>query len=131
MENVESLLKTALAEVEQLLSSKTVIGEPITIDGNTLIPLVSIGFGYGAGGGSGKGDEPMKGEGTGASTGGGGGIKPVAIIIVNKDGVRLEPIVSGTATAFEKIAEVVGKCMESHTPCKGETKAESKHAPCS
>ena len=131
MDDVESLLKTALSEVEQMLSSKTVIGEPITIEGNTLIPLVSIGFGYGAGGGSGKSDEPMKGEGSGAGTGGGGGIKPVAIIIVNKDGVRLEPIKGAADTTFEKIGEVIGKCMESHTPGKSETKAEGKHASCS
>lgn len=134
MENVEALLKAALGEVEQMLSTKTVIGEPITIEGNTLIPLVSIGFGYGAGGGSGKGDEPMKGEGTGAGTGGGGGIRPVAIIIINKDGVRVEPIVSGAASAFEKIGEAIGKCMKHHGPgkCKEkcEEKAEGKHTPC-
>lgn len=131
MDNVESLLKTALAEVEQMLNTKTVIGEPITIEGNTLIPLVSIGFGYGAGGGSGKGDEPMKGEGSGAGTGGGGGIRPVAIIIINKDGVRVEPIKSGATSAFEKIGDAIGKCMESHTPGKEEKKGKSKHAPCS
>jgi len=130
MENVESLLKTALAEVEQMLNTNTVIGEPITIEGNTLIPLVSIGFGYAAGGGSGKGDEPMKGEGTGTGTGGGGGIRPVAIIIINKDGVRVEPIKSGTNTAFEKIGEAIAKCMASHTPKGDDDKGKSKQAPC-
>jgi len=131
MENVESLLKTSLAEIEQMLCSKTVIGDPITIEGNTIIPLVSVGFGYGAGGGSGKSDEPMKGEGSGAGTGGGGGIKPVAIIIVNKDGVRLEPIKGAATTTFEKIGDVISKCMDSHTPAKSDTKDEGKHEPCS
>lgn len=118
MENVETLLKTALAEVEKMLNSKTVIGEPITVEGNTLIPLVSIGFGFGAGGGSGKGDDPMKGEGAGAGTGGGGGVKPVAIVIINKDGVRVEPIKGGVASAFEKLGEAAGKCMEACAPGK-------------
>ncbi len=130
MDNVEALLKTALAEVEQMLSTKTVIGEPVTIEGHTLIPLVSIGFGYGAGGGSGKGDDPMKGEGAGAGTGGGGGVRPVAIIIINKDGVRVESIKGGATIAFEKIGEAIGKCMESHTPGKSAEKGEGKHGPC-
>jgi uncharacterized spore protein YtfJ len=72
----------------------------------------------------------MKGEGAGAGTAGGGGIKPVAIIIINKEGVRVEAIKGGAATAFEKIGEAIGKCMESHTPGKGKEKGEGKHGPC-
>ena len=53
MEDVEKLLKTAMGEIERMLNTKTVVGEPITIEGNTLIPLVSVGFGFGAGGGTG------------------------------------------------------------------------------
>lgn len=116
MENVENLVKTALSEIERLLSTKTVVGEPITAEGNTIIPLISIGFGFGAGGGTGKGTGPAKaigsGEGTGGGTGGGGGIRPVAIIIINKDGVRVEPIKGGTASVLEKVGEVVSKALE-------------------
>ncbi|HLV02496.1 MAG TPA: spore germination protein GerW family protein, partial [Acidobacteriota bacterium] len=75
MEHVTELLKTALGEIERVLNTKTVVGEPITIEENTLIPLISIGFGFGAGGGSGKADKAA-GEGLGGGTGGGGGIKP-------------------------------------------------------
>lgn len=124
MENVELLLKTALGEVEKMLNTKTVVGEPITVEGNILIPLVSVGFGFGAGGGSGKGDAPMKGEGAGAGTGGGGGVKPVAIVIINKDGVRVEPIKGSAASALDKIGEVIGKCMGNHS-CSASV--EEKH----
>ena len=72
MEDVEKLMKTSLAEIERLLNSKTVIGDPITVEGNTLIPLVSIGFGFGAGGGTGPTMEGDKNLGVGAGTGGGG-----------------------------------------------------------
>ena len=54
MEHVESLLKATLAEIERLLSTRTVVGEPINIEGQTIIPLVAVGFGFGAAGGSGK-----------------------------------------------------------------------------
>ncbi len=120
MQELEGLIKTSLAEIERLLSAKTVVGEPMTIEGNTIIPLISIGFGFGGGGGSGKGDKQGKGEGIGGGVGGGVGIKPVAIIIVNKDGVTLAPIVGGAATVVEKIGEVIAKVIEK----RGEKKKE-------
>ena len=51
MEHVENLLKATLAEVERLLNTRTVVGEPTTIEGHTIIPLVAIGFCFGGGGG--------------------------------------------------------------------------------
>jgi uncharacterized spore protein YtfJ len=112
MDHVESLLKATLAEIERLLTTRTVVGEPITIEGNTLIPLVAVGFGFGAGGGSGKEQKKVSGEGQGAGSGGGGGVRPVAIIIVNKDGVRVEGVRRGAATMVEKVGEAVGKILE-------------------
>lgn len=112
MEHVKDVLKTSLEELERVLDTKTVVGEPIVIEGNTLIPLISIGFGFGAGGGTGK-SEKGDDEGVGAGTGGGGGIRPVALVIINKDGdVRVESIKSGMASAFEHIGEAVGKAMQ-------------------
>ena len=108
MEDVEKLIKTAMSELERMLSTKTVVGEPITIEGNTIIPLVSVGFGFGAGGGSGKMKAGEAGEGIGGGTGGGGGIKPIALIIINKDGVRVEAIKGAATSVLEKVAETIG-----------------------
>ncbi len=112
MEDVEGLLKTAMGEIERMLNTKTVVGEPITIEGNTLIPLISVGFGFGAGGGTGKVKTAEAGEGTGGGTGGGGGVKPVALVIINKDGVRLEPIKGAATSVLEKLAETIGKAAQ-------------------
>jgi len=113
MENIEKLFDKAVGEIERMLNSKTVVGEPIKIDGNTLIPLVNVGFGFGVG--SGEGTEPAKGTGHGGGTGGGGGVKPVALIVINDQGVHVESIKSGAASAFEKIAETVGKAAAAKT----------------
>lgn len=107
--DVEKLFGTAVNEIERMLNSKTVVGDPITIEENTLIPLVSVGFGFGVGGG--EGADPKKCSGTGGGTGGGGGIKPVALIVINKDGVRIESIKGGTASVLEKVAEIAGKAV--------------------
>src|SRR5689334_21464264 len=91
MENFETCLKTALAEIEKVLTTRTVVAEPVNINGTTIIPLISVGFGFG--GGSGAGKSKTADEGAGNGLGGGGGAKPVAVIIVDKDGgVRVEPV---------------------------------------
>jgi uncharacterized spore protein YtfJ len=107
MEDIDKLFDKAVGEIERMLNSKTVVGESITVGGNTLIPLVSVGFGFGAG--AGKGSDPKQGSGQGGGTGGGGGVKPVALIIINDEGVRVEPIKSGSASVLEKFAESIGK----------------------
>jgi uncharacterized spore protein YtfJ len=112
MEHVENLLKATLAEVERLLNTRTVVGEPITSEGHTIIPLVAIGFCFGGGGGSGKQPKTLNMEGLGAGSGGGGGVKPVAVVIINKDGVRVEPVRKGAATMVEKVGEAVGKILD-------------------
>ncbi|MFO7593762.1 MAG: spore germination protein GerW family protein [Pseudomonadota bacterium] len=107
MEEVEKLFDKAVSEIERMLNTKTVVGEPITVEGNTLIPLINVGFGFAVGGG--EGNDPQKGSGHGGGTGGGGGVKAVALIIINADGVRVEPIKTGTTSVLEKLAETVGK----------------------
>ncbi len=113
METIENLFDKAVGEIERMLNTKTVVGEPITAEGNVLIPLVSVGFGFGVG--SGQGSEPKKGSGEGGGTGGGGGVKPVALVIINADGVRVEPIKSGAASALVGVAEAIGKAATSKT----------------
>ena len=104
---VENLFDKAVGEIERMLNTKTVVGDPIKIDDTTLIPLVNVGFGFGVGGG--EGSEPQKGTGHGGGTGGGGGVKPVALVIIKENLVRVEPIKSGTASVLETVAETIGK----------------------
>lgn len=112
MEDVNKLLKTAVEDIERLLNSKTVIGDPITVEGATIVPLVSIGFGFGAGGASRK---PAKeGEDVAGGTGAGGGVKPVAVVVVSKDGVKLQSLSGGgMISMFEKVVDTVGKTIAS------------------
>lgn len=112
MEELDSLFKTTLAEFERMLSTKTVIGEPFDVRGNTIVPLVAVGFGFGGGGGAGEDQKAAKAKGSGLGTGAGGGVKPVALIIVDKDGhVRVEPIRSA-ASVVEKFGEAVARVVE-------------------
>jgi len=126
MEDVEKLVMTTLGEIEKVLSTKTVVGEPITVEGTTLIPLISVGFGFGAGGGSGKGEIKKPGEGGGGATAGGAGVKPIAVIIIDKEGARIEPIRGGMATVIEKLGETVPEMVGKFAEKWGERKKEGQ-----
>jgi len=114
LEDVEKLLRTTADELEKMLSSKTVMGEPVTIGDVTIVPLRSAGFWFGTGGLVGKGGETakMEGEGSGAGTGGAGGVKPVAVLIIDKHGVRIEAMKGSLAQMAEQVKEVVPTVSE-------------------
>lgn len=110
MEQPDTLLKTALDEIDRLLTTKTVVGEPITIGDNTIVPLVAVGFGFGGG----AGEDPRSGgaKGAGSGAGGGGGIRPIALVVVDKDGrVKVEPV-KATASIVEKVGDAVVRAVE-------------------
>ena len=126
MEETQNLVKTTMEEMKEMLSAERVVGEPIVVGGNTIIPLVSVGFGFGGGGGTGKGGKSEKetGEDRGGGTGGGGGVKPVAVIIVSEEGVRVEAIKGAVSSLAESVSDLVGKVMEKRAAGKGEGKEE-------
>ena len=126
MEAVENLVKTALGEIEKVLTTRTVVGEPINIQGRTLIPLVSVGFGFGAGAGESKGDGRRMGEGSGGGTGGGGWVRPMALVIIDKDGVKVEGVRGGLASAVEKFAEVLPEAIQKGMEAKERMMKEKK-----
>lgn len=106
--SVENIIKEVTSELERMVNTKTVIGEPVEAAGKTIIPVIKVSFGFGSGGGEGKGD---KGE-TGFGGGGGAGakIEPIAFIVVSEDEARLLTI-SGK-TNFGKIIESVPEVID-------------------
>jgi uncharacterized spore protein YtfJ len=113
MEVVSDITKSTLAEIEKILTTRTVVGEPMTVEGVTLIPLISIGFGFGAGGGSGKGEMKQKGEGSMGGTGGGAWVRPVALVVIDKEGnVKIESVRRGLSSIMEKVTDTVPKVVE-------------------
>ena len=77
-------------QLEGFVGTKTVVGEPITAGGTTLIPLVDVNFGMGGGSGSAPEDGgekakkgPVSGGGMGAS------IKPSAVLVITDGNVQL------------------------------------------
>lgn len=124
MQDIESLVKLSLTEIENILNTKTVVGEPTQIGETTIIPLLSVGFGFGAGGGTGQTGTQKStsnsGEGTGLGVGGGGGVKPVAMIIIDSSGVRVEPVKGTAASAVDSIAAAIAQAVDKSSSRKSE-----------
>jgi len=100
-EKIEKPAATGSIEqiVSQLVSNAhvdSVFGRPIERDGATIIPCSEIAVGFGMGSGTGPVDE--RGNKTGSGGGGGGGSqgRPIAVIVMTKEGVRIEPILDLT-----------------------------------
>lgn len=123
MTEVEALLKATIGEMERLLATKTVIGEPITAGGKTVIPLLSVGAGFGAGAGAGKED-----EGTSGGAGGGFGIKPVAVIIIEEESVRVEPVEKKPGSLIEQLADKIPSLIKKEIDEREERKGRDKEA---
>ena len=73
-------------------SVASVFGAPIVANGQTLIPIASAAYGFGMGAGSAAG-ETSEGS-ANAGLGGGSGYlaRPIAMAVVDADGVHIEPI---------------------------------------
>lgn len=114
-EEIQRLVKTTLEEIERILSTRAVVGEPITVEGNILIPLISIGFGFGGGGMAGKSMKDREGGGTGV--GGGGFVRPVAVVVVAKDGtIKVEPARGIIVPVTERVIDLVSKVVDRRWP---------------
>jgi uncharacterized spore protein YtfJ len=108
MDGLAEIIKTITGEMNKSLSAKTAVGDPIAAEGKTIIPLVSVGAGFGAGSGSGK--DPAS---TGSGGGGAVGIKPVAVIVIDHEGVRVERLAEAKHSLIEHLVESVPRFVES------------------
>lgn len=86
-DKVKDLVRTSLDKVKELSDADTIIGDPIKLDGVTIIPVSKVSYGFAAGGS----DLPSKSSSElfGGGTGGGVTIQPIAFIVVANGDVKL------------------------------------------
>jgi uncharacterized spore protein YtfJ len=95
--------KSATQTLEQTMNrlvdsvkTEAVFGQPVQRDGITIIPCSEVSLGLGLGGGN----KPHQQE-AGENMSGGGGVseRPIAVIVVTHNGVRVQPIPNVTKIA--------------------------------
>jgi uncharacterized spore protein YtfJ len=106
LSDVEVLLKATFGEMMKVMAAKTVVGDAVTVGDKTVIPLVTVGMGFGAGSVEGKAGS------LNGAAGGGVGIKPIGVIIMDSDGVRIEHVSSALPSAVDRLTEAVPKIID-------------------
>lgn len=112
--SAENIVKSIVEELEHMIETKTIIGEPITAAGKTVIPITKVSFGFGGGGGlCGTGGSD---KGSGGGGGAGAKVEPVAFLVISDDDVKLisisgkddmmTTILGAMPQVFEKVASL-------------------------
>ena len=126
---VEEMIKTITEEITEMISTKTVVGEHITIEGRTIIPVTKVSFGFGSGGGEGSTNDKDKGTGSGGGGGGGAVITPIAFLVMTEDDIKLLTIKDKGALAqlTDILPDMMDKCktiVEERKAAKSEQNEE-------
>ena len=120
MQDPNTMIEQLVTEVKGIIERRSILGEAVSVGDVTIIPVASYGFGFGGGAGAGS-DPGSKEQGSGGGAGAGGGIKPVALIIIDKDGARIEKVQSGKASLAETIAAAAQQITEKKSGEKKES----------
>lgn len=99
--NIKNIMETTMEKIRAMVDADTVIGDPIVVDGTTIIPISKVSFGLATGGSDfgGKGNSPMFGGGGGA----GMSIVPVAFMVIRAGEVKMLQIYKDETAANKAI----------------------------
>jgi len=120
---VQDVLRQLAEDMKQFAKTETIFGEPIEIQGNTVIPVCKMSIGYGGGGGEAEGTDEKKRGGKGAGAGAGAGVKiePAALIIAKEGEVSVVGI-RAKGSKLEALLEMIPEAIEKLKAKKTKTK---------
>ncbi len=122
----EQIIKTLMDEIKAIARTETILGQPITVGGATIIPVCRIMLGFGAGGGEGEMEE-KKGGGSGGGGGGGVKVEPAAFVVIRGEEVTVMGARPGKLEGlFEAVPGIIEKIQKARKGKKEEEKEESQ-----
>ncbi len=96
--STKELIESAVDHLRTSASVKTVYGEPVVVDGKTIIPVAKVAYGFGGGTGTKKAPGPAAEEGkepaggaSGEGAGGGVAAKPVGVVEITGEETKFVP----------------------------------------
>lgn len=106
---IGDLMSTTIEKLQEMVSSNTIVGEPIRTDDVTLIPISKISIGFGTGGSdfSTKNQRPERANSFGGGGGGGVNVTPVGFLVVKGESVKFLPIGMPANNSIDRVVEMV------------------------
>lgn len=125
---VEGVMGVSMEKIREMVDVETIIGDPITAEGVTIIPVSKVSFGFASGGS----DLPTQAaEKFAGGSGAGVTVKPVAFIVIKADGnVSLMELgakgspFDGVMEALPGVVEKIKGFMAEKKAAKAEKKAQ-------
>ncbi|CAM3315180.1 MULTISPECIES: GerW family sporulation protein [Paenibacillus] len=121
---IQGLMQTAMENIKGMVDVNTIVGDPVnTPDGSVILPISKVAFGFAAGGSDYNieaGGTRHPADGThghsythpfGGGSGGGVSIRPIAFLVVGKEGVHIVPLDNQTHL-FERIIDATPYLLE-------------------
>ena len=105
--NFNSTIESLFGGLDGFLSTKTVVGEAVTVNDTIIVPLVDVSFGMGAGSWSGSAKN---------SSAGGLNCKmaPSAVLVIHNGSVKMVPV-EANQSVFAKLFDMVPDIMDRFT----------------
>lgn len=124
---IESLMKTAMESIQQIVDVNTIVGDPVeTHDGSVIIPISRVSCGFAAGGSEFPPPESNKENGNEGSAqgketplpfGGGAGagvsVQPVGFLVAGNGTIRLLPVDGNVV--FDRLIDTVPDLVDKLT----------------
>lgn len=107
MSNVSELMTQTVEKIRQVIDVNTIIGEPMTVDGVTLIPITKMSIGVGTGGADIRPKENTNFSGFGGGSGAGISISPIAFVVITNGEVRIMPVNEPASSTADRVVEMV------------------------
>ncbi len=108
--NFETTVSSLFQGMDHFISSKTVVGDAITVGDTIILPLVDVSFGVGAGASS----RDSKNNGAGGL---GGRISPSAVLVIKDGNIRLVNVKNQDAVTkiLDMVPDVINKFTSGRT----------------
>ena len=110
-QNLPNMLQDTISKIREMVDVNNVIGEPITVDGVTIIPVSKVSVGFG-GGGADYAKNTGNGDPFGGGVGGGVKVTPICFLIVKDGNVRMMPVAVAANTTADRIVEMVPDTLD-------------------
>ena len=111
---IEGMMGVTMEKIRQLVDANTIIGEPITVDGATIIPISRVTFGFASGGTDFDGKNAANKDLFGGGSGAGVNIQPVAFLVV-KDGCVRTIQLSDSSNSIDRALTMLPELVEKLT----------------
>jgi len=100
---LDEIIKEITHETESIVNTRTLIGEPTTWEGKTIMPIMKVSAGFGSAGGESRRETGQ----TGYAGGGYAGVnmEPIGFIVISEEDVRLLTLTG--RSSFNSIIDVI------------------------